>query len=84
MPRSLTSDASLLYSRCLAHVCSMLSRMRSHVSQVESLRTSATHTPEELLAAWDLAAAELAYVPSQQRYARLSTVTKAERLQVST
>merc|ERR1719291_369135 len=51
-------------------------------AETETLRASAPHLDDGALqAAMEAAAAEIAYVPSQQRYARLSAVSKAERLQ---
>mmetsp|Transcript_54097 Transcript_54097/g.124546 ORF Transcript_54097/g.124546 Transcript_54097/m.124546 type:complete len:794 (-) Transcript_54097:102-2483(-) len=61
----------------------LLARARAMLdAETETLRASAPHLDDGALqAAMEAAAAEIAYVPSQQRYARLSTVSKAERLQ---
>mmetsp|Transcript_38779 Transcript_38779/g.82618 ORF Transcript_38779/g.82618 Transcript_38779/m.82618 type:complete len:798 (-) Transcript_38779:366-2759(-) len=50
--------------------------------ETEAVRSSSTKpTPAQLQAAMEAAEAEVAYVPALQKYARLSTVGQAERLQ---
>ena len=52
------------------------------VEVAELTRAFPPPSGDDLKSSWDAASAELAYVPSQQRFAPLSSVSVAERLQV--